>query len=224
MRRRPQAIIFDFDGVIADSEVIANRELARALTEIGLPTTFEECLERYYGRNWLACEQRIVAQLGGPLPESFVRNLRGATAERLERELTPVPGVAAFVDRRAALPKAIASSSERDYLMACLKRFGLAGHFAEHLYSAALLPRGKPFPDIYQSAARGLGVPAGSCLVIEDSPVGVRAGVAAGMTVVGLLAGGHVQDCASHGERLAMAGAHFVAASFDEVERWLEST
>lgn len=222
MSRTPQAIIFDFDGVIADSESIANRELARALTEIGLPTSFEDCLEQYYGRNWLACEQRIVAQRGAPLPDAFVQNLRNATAARIERELAPVAGVTAFVERRAAVPKAIASSSERDYLTACLKRFGLARYFAEHLYSAAVLPRGKPFPDIYQSAAQGLGVPAGQCLVIEDSPVGVQAGVAAGMTVVGLLAGGHVQDRTSHGEQLAMAGAHFVAASFDEVERWLE--
>lgn len=222
MNQALRAIIFDFDGVIADSEVIANRELARALTDIGLPTSFEDCLEHYFGRNWLACEQRIVAQLGEPLPQPFVPNLRRAMDAALERELAPVAGASAFVKRRNAWPKAIASSSERDYLASCLDRFGLADHFADHLYSAATLQRGKPFPDIYQSAADGMGLSPASCLVIEDSPVGVQAGIAAGMTVIGLLAGGHVRDRGAHGKQLTSAGAHFVAASFDEIESWLE--
>lgn len=224
MNRASSAIIFDFDGVIADSEVIANRELARALTEIGLPTSFEDCLADYFGRNWLACEARIVARLGAALPETFTANLHRETEAALERELAPVTGVAAFVQRRSALPKAIASSSARDYLAGCLARFDLADQFGQHVYSAAGLERGKPFPDVYYAAAKGLGMVPESCLVIEDSPVGVEAGIAAGMTVVGLLAGSHVRDPGAHGAQLAAAGAHFVAADYDEIEAWLEKT
>lgn len=216
------AYLFDFDGVIADSEVISNRELARALSAIGLPTSFEDCLTLYYGRNWIACEQQITALYGAPLPEGFVDGLKVASAAALAEDLQPVSGAQAFVARRAAMPKAIASSSEREYLVDCLNRFGMGDHFGTHLCSAAALKRGKPFPDIYLAAAAGLGMTPASCLVIEDSPVGVQAGVTAGMTVVGLLAGSHVVDHQQHGQRLRDAGAHFVAAGYDEIENWLE--
>ncbi len=224
MKRVFQAIIFDFDGVIADSEVISNRELAKALTAIGLPTSFEECLALYYGRNWIECERRIVDRLGKGLPDGFIIALQSAVDQALAIELEPVPGAREFVARSTAIPVAVASSSERSYLVDCLSRFGMAPQFGHHLYSAAALLRGKPFPDIYFTAAAGLGVTPASCLVIEDSPVGVQAGVDAGMTVVGLLAGRHVVGNEQHGEKLLAAGAHYVARSFAQIDDWLERT
>ena len=224
MKRAFHAIIFDFDGVIADSEVIANRELARALTAIGLPTSYEECLALYYGRNWIECERRIVDRLGKSLPDGFNVALQSTVDHALARELQPIPGAKEFVANYAAMPVAIASSSDLNYLANCLSRFGMIAQFGSHIYSAAALQRGKPFPDIYLSAAVGLGVAPATCLVIEDSPVGVQAGVDAGMTVVGLLAGSHIIDNERHGDTLRAAGAHHVASTFAQIDVWLEQT
>ena len=94
---------------------------------------------------------------------------------------------------------------------------GLADHFGRHLYSAADMDRGKPFPDIYLAAARGLGSAPGECLAIEDSPVGARAAVAAGMHVVGLVAAGHILEPADHAEQLRAAGVHEIVHSFAEI-------
>jgi HAD superfamily hydrolase (TIGR01509 family) len=224
MRLAFQAIIFDFDGVIADSEVISNRELARALTAIGLPTSFEECLAVYYGRNWVENERRIVDRLGKALPEGFTAALQVAVDQALVQELAPVPGVREFVARCAGLPIAIASSSDHTYLSDSLLRFGMGPHFGNHLYSAAALQRGKPFPDIYLMAAAGLGATPATCLVIEDSPVGVQAGAAAGMTVVGLLAGQHIFDKERHGANLLAAGASCIVQTFEQIDHMLVRT
>ena len=213
----PAAIIFDFDGVIADSEVIANATLAECLTAIGLPTTYADCLRDYCGHNWRETERRIVARLGCALPADFRDMQRRRAREAFERDLTAVPGVAAFLDRTRHLPRAIASSSSTEWLAMALSRLGLADHFGDQLYSAAELARGKPFPDIYLTAAKGLSVRPDQCLAIEDSPVGARAAVAAGMSVVGLVAGGHIADRDAHTAQLLAVGVGRVICSFADI-------
>jgi HAD superfamily hydrolase (TIGR01509 family) len=213
-----EAVICDFDGVIADSEVGSNHALAESLTALGLPTSFEDCLRDYCGHNWLETERRITARLRKPLPGDFHERVRGRTRQRFENDFAAVPGVAEFL-AACPLPKAIASSSRAEYLRWALDRLGLAHHFGEHLYSAEGMARGKPHPDIYLSAARGLGVPADRCLAIEDSPVGAQAAVAAGMTVVGLVAASHILARAGHAEQLRAASVHRVAFAFDEISR-----
>ena len=213
----PSAIIFDFDGVIADSEVRANRTLAESLTAIGLPTSYEDCLRDYCGHNWQETERRIVARFGQPLPSDFREQHRARARERFAEGFAPVPGAPAFLDTLDARPRAIASSSSPDYIAMSLGRFGLAHHFGAHVYSADGWGRGKPFPDIYLAAAKGLGVDPANCLAIEDSPIGARAALAAGMTVVGFCGAGHIVDRAAHGEMLRRAGVHHVAMTFDEV-------
>ena len=133
-------------------------------------------------------------------------------------ELVAVPGVAAFLDAHPALPKAVASSSRVDWLQLALARLGLAHHFGSHLYSADGLARGKPHPDIYLSAAAGLAVDPSDCLAIEDSPVGARAAVAAGMTVVGLVAAAHIADREAHSATLRSVGVHRIAFAFSDVD------
>ena len=210
-------IVFDFDGVIADSEVIANATLADTLTAIGLPTSYDESLRDYCGHNWREPERRIVERLGAPLPDDFRDLQRRAARERFERELAAVPGAAAFLERTRHVKRAIASSSSTEWLGLALERIGLAHHFGAHLYSAADMDRGKPFPDIYLAAARGLGLPPSECLAVEDSPVGARAAVAAGMHVVGLIAGGHITDRDAHADQLRAVGVHQIAHSFAEI-------
>jgi len=211
------AIICDFDGVIADSEGIANRSLAESISELGLATTFEDCLRDYCGHNWQETERRIGERLGRGVPSDFRQRYRARTRAMLERALAAVPGVEGFLAAHAGLPKAIASSSSPEYLSWALARLGLAQHFGDHLYSAEGWDRGKPFPDIYLHAARGLGVAPGECLTIEDSPIGARAALAAGMRVIGLVAAGHIADRVTHAKTLREAGVEEIAFAFSEI-------
>ena len=213
----PAAIIFDFDGVVADSEVRANLSLAESLTAAGMPATYDECLRDYYGHNWQETERRIVARYGRALPADFRETHRERARARYMEGFDAVPGVAVFLDALGPLPRAIASSSRAEYIGWALGLFGLGRHFGEHVYSADGWDRGKPFPDIYLAAAKGLGVDPARCLAIEDSPTGARAAIAAGMTVVGFCGAGHIVDRAGHGEMLREVGVHHVALTFDEV-------
>ncbi|GAO78433.1 MULTISPECIES: HAD family phosphatase [unclassified Sphingopyxis] len=213
----PAAIIFDFDGVVADSEVRANLSLAESLTAAGMPATYDECLRDYYGHNWQETERRIVARYGRALPADFRETHRERARARYMEGFDAVPGVAVFLDALGPLPRAIASSSRAEYIGWALGLFGLGHHFGEHVYSADGWDRGKPFPDIYLAAAKGLGVDPAGCLAIEDSPTGARAAIAAGMAVVGFCGAGHIVDRAGHGEMLREVGVHHVALTFDEV-------
>lgn len=212
---RPAAIIFDFDGVIADSEVPANRALAESLTAIGLPTSYEDSLRDYYGHNWQESQRRIEARLGRALPEDFraVHKLRARA--HFDAGFEPVDGAVEFLAATTHMPRAIASSSRADYIGWALGRFGLAHHFDGQVHSADGMDRGKPHPDIYLQAAAALGIDPAQCLAIEDSPTGARAAAAAGMQVVGLVAAGHIADPVSHGESLRAVGVHHVAHSYD---------
>jgi HAD superfamily hydrolase (TIGR01509 family) len=212
---RFHGIIFDFDGVIADSEILSNAVLAEALTELGHPTTRAEAIDRYIGLHWTDTCAAIEARIGAPLPSDF----REATSEHFHAridEVRPVLGIEAFLEAVPYLPKAVASSSPTEWLRASLERFGLARHFGARLFSAAEhVQRGKPHPDIYLHAAKALGLDPARLLVIEDTPLGVRAGAGAGATVVGLCAAGH---CApGYGDRLRAAGAAHIARSYEEV-------
>lgn len=215
----PTAIIFDFDGVLADSEVPANRALAESLSAIGLPTTFEDSLRDYYGHNWQETQRRIEARLGRALPEDFREVHRVRARSHFAAGFDPVPGAVDFLGVTTHLPRAIASSSNANYIGWALERFEIAHHFAGQVHSADGMERGKPHPDIYLQAAAALGVDPAQCLAIEDSPTGARAAVAAGMQVIGLVAAGHIADPASHGESLRGVGVHHVAHDYAMVAR-----
>jgi len=211
------AIIFDFDGVIADSEVPANLSLAESLTAIGMPVTYDECLRDYYGHNWQETQRRIETRFGRALPADFRETHRLRARARFMEGFDAVPGAAAFLDTLGLMPRAIASSSRAEYIGWALGLFGLDHHFGAHVYSADGWERGKPFPDIYLAAANGLGIDPTGCLAIEDSPTGAQAALSAGMTVVGFCGAGHIADRAAHGVMLRDVGAHHVALSFDEI-------
>lgn len=216
---KPAAIIFDFDGVIADSEVRANLSLAESLTAAGMPTTYDESLRDYYGHNWQETQRRIEARFGRSLPADFRERHRERARARFMDGFDAVPGAAAFLDALGPMPRAIASSSRAEYIDWALGLFGLGHHFGEHVYSADGWDRGKPHPDIYLAAANGLAIDPARCLAIEDSPIGARAALAAGMTVVGFCGAGHIVDRAAHGAMLRGVGVHHVAHSYDEVLR-----
>jgi HAD superfamily hydrolase (TIGR01509 family) len=159
----------------------------------------------------------IEAATGKPLPSDFSDELKRATFERFRTDLKEVSGAADFIKRFAHLPRAIASSSSIDRLELCLSVLGMEAQFGEHVFSADMVARGKPHPDIFLFAAAKLGVRPERCLVIEDSTGGIRAAIAAGMTAVGLCAASHIRE--GHDVKLRDAGAVHLAQSWKEVER-----
>ena len=213
--RDPAAIIFDFDGVIADSEMLANLVLAEELTRLGLPTSLEQSYARYVGTRWDEMIALIEEQLGRPVPADWGAHLSDTMMARFRRDLAEVPGAGDFIRALGHRPRGIASSSSPARLAISLEVLGLAAHFEGRVFSAELVERGKPAPDIFLLAADRLSVAPETCLVIEDSPSGVRGAKAAGMQVIGLLAGAHIQP--GHDAKLRAAGADHIAASWDEV-------
>jgi len=208
-------MIFDFDGVIVDSEILSNAILAEALTELGHPTSLEQAIDRYIGLNWRDTIRIIEADIGRPLPADF-RTRNKQAFELRSDEVTAVAGVEAFLEALPPLPKAVASSSPTRWLSGALERFGLIHYFGDRLFSAAEhVSMGKPHPDIYLYAAKQLSVPPEQVLVLEDTPTGVKAARAAGMTVVGLCAGLHCGP--GHGDRLRESGADHIAATYAQV-------
>ncbi|SDJ22920.1 haloacid dehalogenase superfamily, subfamily IA, variant 3 with third motif having DD or ED/haloacid dehalogenase superfamily, subfamily IA, variant 1 with third motif having Dx(3-4)D or Dx(3-4)E [Bradyrhizobium sp. Rc2d] len=212
------ALIFDFDGVIADSEAIANAVLAETVTALGHSTTLDQALARYSGRRWSEAVAEIEAAIGRPLPSDFSKKLKCTTLERFRTDLKEVRGAANFIRRFSHIPRCIASSSSIDRLQLCLSVLALEAEFVDRVFSADMVQRGKPHPDIFLLAADRLGVPAKECLVIEDSAGGIEAAVAAGMTAVGLCAASHIR--AGHHLKLKNAGAVHLADSWFDVERF----
>jgi HAD superfamily hydrolase (TIGR01509 family) len=209
-------IIFDFDGVIAESEVLANTVLAEIVTELGVTTTLEDSYRLYMGKRFADVIAAVEASVGRALPASFSSQYQARTLERFRRELRLVDGARSYLHAFAHVPRCIASSSSPDRLALCLDVLGLQATFGVHVYSASAVPRGKPHPDIFLHAAKEMGTAPAHSIVIEDSPSGVEAAIAAGMTAIGLLAASHIQP--GHGERLRAAGAQFLASTFAEAE------
>lgn len=212
-----KAIIFDFDGVIADSEVLSNTVLAEVVTELGLPTTLDDAYRNYMGKRFQEVIAAVEATVGRSLPPSFADHYQSSTLARFRQELRAIAGAREFIAKFAGLPRCIASSSSPDRLALCLEVLGMVSLFEGRVFSASNVPRGKPHPDIFLHAAEAIGVSPRDCIVIEDSATGVVAGRAAGTIVIGLLAGGHIPQ--GHAATLKAAGAHYVAADYAEVER-----
>jgi len=212
------ALIFDFDGVIADSEAIANIVLAELVSELGHATTLDQALARYSGRRWDEAMAQIETAIGKPLPSNFSSELKRATLDRFRTDLKEVSGAGNFIKRFSHVPRCIASSSSMDRLQLCLSILALEAEFGTHVFSADMVRRGKPHPDIFLFAADKLGVSPSECLVIEDSAGGIKAAVAAGMTAIGLCAASHIR--VGHDGRLRDAGAAHLANSWSEVEQF----
>lgn len=211
----PALIIFDFDGVVADSEAIAAQGGAEFLTSIGHPTSVEDAMRMFLGRNHVDTVAAMEQYIGRKLPASYETTHRAQIRAKMRTEVGPIPGVAAFLDAHAPIPKCVASSSGVAWLDHCTDKFGFRHHFGPNLFSATLVAKGKPAPDIYLHAASAMGATPSRCLVIEDSPTGVKSGVAAGMYVIGFLGGSHVR--AGHADKLRAAGAATTARTYDEV-------
>jgi HAD superfamily hydrolase (TIGR01509 family) len=184
-------VIFDCDGVLVDSEPIANRILAALLTECGLPTDFEESMRTYRGLTQRAIRELADARLGRPLPEDFWADFDARFFAACEADLGPVPGVTEAIARIAARGHGlcVASSGSVAKMERTLAWTGLHAPFAGRLFSATEVARSKPHPDVFLHAAARMGAAPEACCVIEDSPLGVAGARAAGMSVFGFARG-----------------------------------
>jgi HAD superfamily hydrolase (TIGR01509 family) len=216
---RFKAILFDFDGVLIESEATGNRHIAETLTAIGHPITAEYAMANFMGYSGIDFLKKIEAFIGRPVPDEF-HAMRAAEDERvMEEGVDAVTGAIAFVRSLPAdFPIAVTSSSRTPWLRRHLEHIGLSARFGDHLYSGREhVERGKPAPDLYLYGAAQLGVPIGDCAIIEDSVVGATGAVASGGFVIGLCAGSHCPPY--HADTLRGLGVNAVAADFAEVAR-----
>jgi HAD superfamily hydrolase (TIGR01509 family) len=191
-------VIFDCDGVLVDSEPIANRVLAALLTEAGLPTTYEECTRVYRGRAMSSCLAIATERLGRELPFDVAARYYAQIEATFTRELQPVPGILAALER-IDLPDCVASSGPHHKMRVSLGATGLWERFEGRIFSASEVGRGKPAPDLFLHAAGRMGFDPATTVVVEDSRPGVEAAVAAGMRVLAYAAQTDADELAAAG-------------------------
>lgn len=201
-------IVFDCDGVLVDSEVIVIEVEAELLTAAGFPTSPDEIAEHYVGLSYPDMMRGLQERHGRPVPDALSAEVQERAMAAFEGRLQAVPGIPELL-RRHRGPRCVASSSSPSRVSRSLRLTGLDRYFEPaHLFSATMVPNGKPAPDLFLHAAAALGAGPEDCLVVEDSPSGVAAALAAGMSVVGFTGGGHARP--SLGRRLSEAGAPVV--------------
>ena len=198
-------VVFDCDGVLIDSEVLACGTAAETMTEFGYAITLDEYLQ-FVGRSARDIRGELEARFGPMPPELPVRE-RTRLFARFTAELQAMPGAAEAIGG-LGLPVCVASSSDHERLAHTLGLTGLLDLFRPNVFSATEVARGKPAPDLFLHAASRMGVAPAGCLVVEDSAAGVTAAVAAGMRAVGFVGGSHCGP--AHADRLRAAGAERV--------------
>jgi HAD superfamily hydrolase (TIGR01509 family) len=212
---RRDLIIFDCDGVLVDSELLSCNALIDCLRRHAIEIDLETAIDRFLGRGTQAVSDYCTL-LERALPEDFFGELRMAVHAAFTRELKPISGAAAVL-RNLRIPYCVASSSDLERVDHSLRLTGLADSVAGRVFSADMVPNGKPAPDLFLHAAASMGAAPEKTLVIEDSVSGVQAGKAAGMTVWGFVGGSHYAS-GDRGALLKIAGANLVfdrMADFD---------
>jgi len=202
-------VIFDCNGVLVDGELLASAVVAQELTRAGFPLTAETVSRYFTGRRPADMFAEVELVTRRRLPDNFAATLTAAILRRFRAELRATRHVTHALTWLRG-PKCVASSSGLDRIRASLETTDLIRFFEPNLFSASDVRNGKPAPDLFLLAAGRMGVPAGDCIVVEDSPVGVTAAAAAGMTVIGFVGGSHAGP--RLGEQLRAAGARAVIA------------
>ncbi|WP_433531300.1 HAD family hydrolase [Micromonospora sp. CA-263727] len=208
-----KAVVFDCDGVLVDSENINNEVFAQLATLAGVDTSFMDSVRLYMGRSTDECVAELEGQLGAPISFDFAAEYEKRVLDQ-QQSLQAVQDVPVLLQWLAEnnYPMCVASSGTPTEIRLRLTTSRLINHFGEHLYSASMVARGKPAPDLFLLAAQRLGVPPESCLVVEDSPFGVRGAKAAGMRVAGFAS-------LASSEVLTEAGADLTVETMAELHR-----
>lgn len=212
----PELVIFDCDGVLLDSEVLSVRADVECFAAAGYPITAENIRERYVGLSQAAMEADVAARYGRALPLDFAERHRRRLREIFEAELIALPGVEAVLGALCC-KVCVASSSSPERLHHSLSLVGLYDRFAPNVFSAAMVARGKPAPDLFFYAAAQMGAAPARCIVVEDSLAGIEAARAAGMAAIGFCGGSHCRP--GHADRLRERGAAVVIADIADLAR-----
>jgi HAD superfamily hydrolase (TIGR01509 family) len=212
-------VIFDCDGVLLDSEIIACSADAEAYTRIGYYITTQEVAARFAGMPDEAVDAALVAEIGKPLPPGFRSEIKKAVIEKYKTELRPIDGAKTLLSSLKTA-KCIASSASPAKLALGLIETEMFELVYPNIFSTRLVKNGKPNPDIFLYAAQKMGVSPTRCIVIEDSVAGVTAAKSAGMTCIGFTGGSHCND--GHSSRLGNAGADVIVNRIDAVQSFVE--
>ncbi|MBT5267570.1 MAG: HAD family hydrolase [Rhodospirillaceae bacterium] len=203
----PRLVIFDCDGVLVDSEPIANRIRAEALTEEGWVIDFEDAMRQFKGGKLSEIQREAEERLGRSLGEGWLDRIYAMEFEVYRRELEPIPGVVDALDAldRAGIRYCVASNGPLAKMKVTLGSTGLLDRFNDRLFSANMVERPKPAPDLFLHAARKCGVPPADCIVVEDSPTGAKAAIAAEIPVYGYTADTPASELTAIGVRRTFA-------------------
>ena len=202
-------IIFDCDGVLVDSEILACQVELAVLQTLGHPISDAEFRRRAIGRSRKDNQAMLEGLWGRPLPDDYTDQVQSRLFQTFRTRLLPVAGMPDLV-RRVTIDRCVASSSPPDRLALALALGGYSALFGAGVFSAVDVARGKPAPDLFLHAAAGRSAAPERCLVVEDSVPGIEAAKAAGMIAVGFCGGGHCPS--DHAAALKAAGADEVAS------------
>ncbi|KQU80044.1 hydrolase [Mesorhizobium sp. Root102] len=186
----PELVIFDCDGVLVDSEAISVSALLGMIMLAGGSVSEDAAYEHFLGKSMKSVREILGRDFGLDITDSHLTDMRVELMRRFREELKPIPGVKEMLPR-LGLPFCVASSGTLDRIRYALDVTGLLGLMEPHLFSAAMVPRGKPAPDLFLHAAASMRAHPRKCLVVEDSPAGITAARAAGMRVLAFTGGSH---------------------------------
>jgi HAD superfamily hydrolase (TIGR01509 family) len=214
-------IIFDCDGVLIESEWIACGVESEIFTSIGAPLSPEEVRDRYVGQSEDYMYNDVVSSFGIEVDRAaLVARRRERFWERAKTELTAVDGVQDFITNLDH-ERCVCSNSERAHVLRGIAMTGITGLPDHHCFSSQDHGAGKPAPDVFLHAAKVFGIAPSCCLVIEDSPSGVKGGCAAGMQVAGFTGGRHCGD--GHGDKLVDTGASLATSDWNVILEFIHT-
>ncbi|SHM88078.1 HAD family hydrolase [Roseibium suaedae] len=188
-----ELVIFDCDGVLVDTELTANTILAEIITDLGFPITAHECQSRFMGRTLESVKELVEELCSVKLADDWPDYIRKRDLEAFAKGVDPIPGITAVLDEldQRCIPYCVGSSGKYEKMRMTLGSSGLLPRLEGKLYSAQDCADGKPAPDVFLLAAKGMGKDPAACVVIEDSVPGLMAARSAGMRGFGYTADPH---------------------------------
>ncbi|MER9871688.1 HAD family hydrolase [Mesorhizobium sp. M0195] len=206
----PELVIFDCDGVLVDSEMLSVSALLEMIALAGGNVSEDIAYEHFLGKSMKSVREILASDFGLDLTDQHLTEMRSELMRKFRQELKPMPGIAQVLPK-LGVPCCVASSGTLERIRYALEVTGLLGLLEPHLFSAAMVARGKPAPDLFLHAADKMRAAPRNCLVVEDSPAGIEAARAAGMRVLAFTGGSHTGNQALKA-RLASSEPDFIFA------------